>query len=121
MRKMRVLLALTVIFLVMPTAAEHMYVDTDTLYGWCRPYEVGDIGPDPLCAGYITAVIDIMADGGSIHDYRACVPDTVELSDLRDLVINELDKRPKKGHANAHIWTAGVFAHAYPCIPANGQ
>ena len=121
MQKDTTLLAVAAVLLATPAAAEHMYVDTDALHGWCKPYEVGDIGPGPLCAGYINAVADILAHGLSIHDHRACVPETVNLKDLRDLVVRDLDQRPKAGGVSAHDWVAEVLARAYPCIPANGQ
>ena len=112
---------LAVVLLATPAAAEHMYVDTDTLYGWCKPYEVGDIGPGPLCAGYINAVADILASGESIHQRQACVPHDVSLGELRNLVVGEIDKRPKGGIESAHAWVAEILASAYPCVPANGQ
>ncbi len=121
MQKKMTLLALTVVLLTAPTAtaAEHIYVDIGILYGWCKPYEVGDIGPGPLCAGYINAVADILAHAVPIHDQRACIPHTVSLNDIRNLVIKEWD--PGGGHMSAHDWVAEVLARAYPCIPANGQ
>lgn len=117
--KKTTLLALTVVLLATPATAEHIFVDTDTLYGWCKPYEVGDIGPGPLCAGYINAVADILAHAVPIHDYRACIPHTVSLNDIRNLVIKEWD--PGGSHMSAHDWVAEVLAGAYPCIPANVQ
>ena len=121
MRKNITLPALTVALLAAPAAAEHIYVDTDTLYGLCKPYEVRDIGPGPLCAGYINAVADILASGESIHQRQACVPHDVSLGDVRDLVISEIDKRLKGNIESAHAWVAEVLARAYPCVPANGQ
>ena len=121
MRKNATLLALAVVLLATPAAAEHMYVDTDTLFGWCKPYEVGDIGPGPLCAGYINGVVDILASGESIHHQRACVPHDVELNDVRNLIIGEIDKLPTGSLESAHKWVAEVMAQAYPCVAANGQ
>jgi hypothetical protein len=116
-----ILLVLTLVLLATRTAADHMYVDSQTLSGWCEPYKVGGPGPGPLCAGYINAVADILAHGVPLHDQWACVPHTVSLDDLRNLVINELEQRSDRGHKNAHIWVAEVLAGAYPCFPANGE
>jgi hypothetical protein len=121
MRKKMTLPALMVMLLATPAAAEHMYVGTDLLYGWCKPYEVGDIGPGPLCAGYIYAVADIIASGESIHQRQACVPHDVSLDDLRNLVIGEMDKHPKGSPVSAHAWVAEVLSRAYPCVPATRQ
>ncbi len=123
-----ILLVLTVVLFATSTAADHMYVDSETLSGWCEPYKVGDPGPGPLCAGYINAVVDILAHGVPLHAQWACVPHTASLDDLRNLVINELDpvvntleQRSSGDHRNAHIWVAEVLAGAYPCFPANSQ
>ena len=123
-----ILLVLTVVLFATPTAADHMYVDTETLSGWCEPYKVGDPGPGPLCAGYINGVADILAHGVPLHAQWACIPHTVSLNDLRnlifmqlDLVVNELDQDSSGGHKNAHIWVAEVLAGAYPCFPPNGE
>ena len=98
-----------------PAAADHMYVDTEILYGWCKPYEVGTSGVGALCSGYINAVADILAHGIPIHDHRACVPEQVRLVDLRDLTVKALDSRPKVGHKNAHDWVARALSEAFPC------
>ena len=47
-----------------PATADHMYVDTETLYGWCSPPEVGTSGVGPRCSGYINAVADILSETG---------------------------------------------------------
>lgn len=119
MRKPATLLALTAALLITPAAAEHTYVDTDVLYGWCKPYVIGGVSPPKLCAGYINAVADILAHGEAIHGQRACVPDTVSLSDIRDLVVGAIDGRPNEGKKSAHDWVAEVLAGAYPCAAAN--
>jgi hypothetical protein len=123
-----ILLVLTVVLLATPTAADHMYVDAQTLSGWCEPYKVGDPGPGSLCAGYINGVADILAHGVPLHAQWACIPHTVSLNDLRNLilmkldpVVSELDQSFSGGHKNAHIWVAEVLAGAYPCFPANGE
>ncbi len=123
-----ILLVLTVVLFATPTAADHMYVDTETLSGWCEPYKVGDPGPGPLCAGYINGVADILAHGVPIHAQWACIPHTVSLNELRnlifiqlDLIANESDQGSGGGHKNAHIWVAEALAGAYPCFPANGE
>ena len=123
-----ILLVLTVVLFATPTAADHMYVDTETLSGWCEPYKVGDPGPGPLCAGYINGVADILAHGVPLHAQWDCIPHTVSLNELRnlifiqlDLIANESDQGSGGGHKNAHIWVAEALAGAYPCFPANGE
>ena len=113
----RPMASLATLFALMagPAAADHMYVDTETLYGWCKPYEVGTKGVRPLCSGYVNAVADILAHGVPIHNHRACVPEQVRLVDLHDVTIKALDSRPKVGHKNAHDWVARALSEAFPC------
>ncbi len=116
MRKSMVPLATLAALVAGPAAADHMYVDTNILYGWCKPYEVGPKSVGPLCSGYINAVADILAHGVPVHDHRACVPEQVRLIDLRDLTVKALDsRRPKIGHKNAHDWVARALSEAFPC------
>ena len=98
-----------------PAAADHLYVDTELLYGWCKPYEVGTSGVGPLCSGYINAVADILAHGTPIHNHRACFPEQVSLVDLRDLTVEALGSRPKFVHKNAHDLVTRAFSEAFPC------
>ena len=114
MRKTIQGLAALATLVVMPAAADHMYVDTELLYGWCKRHEVGPSSA-PYCTGYINGVADILAHGVPIHDNRACVPEQVLLADLRDLVLEALDHRPKTAHKNAHDWVAKAIADAFPC------
>jgi hypothetical protein len=115
MRKTMMSLAAPAALAAGPAAADHMYVDTETLYGWCRPPEVGTSGVGPRCSGYINAVADILAHGIPIHDNRACVPEQIRLVDLRNLTIEALNSRPKAGHKNAHDWVARAISEAFPC------
>ena len=69
MRKSMAALAALATLVAVPVAADHMYVDTETLYGWCKPNEVGPKSA-PYCSGYINAVADILAHGVVIHDNR---------------------------------------------------
>jgi hypothetical protein len=122
MRAKSAVLALLLISLTKPATAEHIDVETKTLYGWCRPYEVGsseNIGS--LCEGYINAIADILAHGVPIHDNRACIPEHVQLADLRDLVIEALKDGPKTSSKAAHDWTARAISQAFPCRHSNNR
>ncbi len=115
MRTKATVLVLLLILPVKPAAADHFYVDIETLYGWCRPYEVGSESIGSLCEGYINAIADILAHGLPIHDNRACIPAYVELGDLRDVVIEALKDAPKTDSKVAHDWVAKAISEAYPC------
>jgi hypothetical protein len=115
MRKKTAVLALLLMALAKPAAADHFHLDIETLQGWCRPYEVGSESVGSLCAGYLNAILDILAHGVPVHDSRACIPDHVELGDLRDLVIEALKDAPKPGSGVAHDWVARAISEAFPC------
>jgi len=115
MRKKTAILALLLVSLTKPATADHFYVDIKTLYGWCRPYEVGSESIGSLCEGYLNAIADILAHGVPIHDNRACIPAYVELGDLRDVVIEALKDAPKTDSKVAHDWVAKAISEAFPC------
>ncbi len=115
MQKKAVVLAILLVSPTMPAAADHFYVDIKTLYGWCRPYEVGSESIGSLCEGYLNAIADILAHGVPIHDNRACVPEHAQLADLRDLVIEALNDAPKTDFTAAHDWVARAISEAFPC------
>lgn len=115
MRKSIASLAMVSTLMTVPAVADHMYVDTEILYGWCKPYEIGTAGIGGLCSGYINGVADILAHKIPIHGQRACVPEQMKLSDLRDITVKALADRPKVGHKNAHDWVARAISEAFPC------
>jgi len=119
MRRITGALALLLVLLARPTAADHFFVSMNTLYGWCKPYAVGDESLGGLCEGYLNAIADILADGQPIHDNRACIPDDVTLVDLRNVVIKGLDDAPDSRAMDAHNWSAKAIARAYPCKAAS--
>ena len=98
-----------------PAYAEHRYVDTETLYGWCEPYALGNASVGRLCAGYISAISDILSHNISIHEHRACIPEHVTLFDLRAVVVKTFESRPKDADKDGHDWVAQAFAENYPC------
>jgi hypothetical protein len=114
MRKMAVQ-ALILISLSRLAAADHFHLDVKTLDGWCRPYKVGSESLGSLCEGYLNAILDILAHGVPVHNSRACIPDHVELGELRDLVIEALKVAPKPGSEVAHDWVAKAISEAFPC------
>ncbi len=115
MRIKTAVLALLLMALAKPAVADNFYIDTETLQGWCRPYEVGSESVGSLCEGYLNAILDILAHGVPVHDSRACIPDHVKLGDLRDLVIEALKDAPKPGSGVAHDWVARAISKAFPC------
>ncbi len=115
MRIKTAVLALLLTALAKPAAADNFYIDTETLHGWCRPYEVGSESVGSLCEGYLNAIADILAHGLPIHDNRACIPDHTPLGELRGIVIEALSNGPTTDTEVAHDWAAKAIAEAFPC------
>jgi Rap1a immunity proteins len=115
LQKKTAVLALLLMSLTKPAAAGHFHLDVETLYGWCRPYEVGGESVGSLCEGYLNAIIDVLAHDIPIHDNLACIPAEVELGELRDIVIETLKDAPKTDPGNAHDWVARAISEAFPC------
>lgn len=109
------MLAILVPLVVTPAAASHVHVDTETLNGWCQPYEGGTSGSEVRCNGYISSVADTLARGVPVHSHRACIPKDVPMVYLSILIIAALENRPEDGHMNARGWVARVLAEAFPC------
>jgi hypothetical protein len=109
------LLVILVPLAVTPAAADHVHVDTETLNGWCRPYEAGTSGGEARCIGYINSVANTLARGVTVHDHRACIPEDVPMIYLRTLTITALENRPEDGHMGARDWVAQVLSEAFPC------
>ena len=101
--------------MAVPAYADHRYVDTETLYGWCKPRDVSNPSVGHYCAGYISAMADVVAHNHSIHEHRACVPEHVNLADLRSIVVTLLENRPKDADKDGHDWVAMAFAEKFPC------
>ncbi len=106
------LLAILVPLVVTPAAASHVHVDTETLNGWCQPYEAGS---EARCNGYINGVANTLARGIPVHGHRACIPGDVPMVYLRIVTVTVLDDRTKDGHMNARDWVARVLSEAFPC------
>lgn len=99
-----------------PAYADHYVpIDREILYGWCKPYALGDSGVGHLCAGYISAISDIFNNGLSIDGYRACIPEHVSLINLRAVVFERLENRPKNADEPGYDWVVQALALHYPC------
>jgi hypothetical protein len=106
---------LALALLAQSAVADRFYVSINTLYGWCKPYEIGEPSIGSLCEGYLNAIADILSDGTSIHGSRACIPEGVELIEIRDVVLGTIDNAPDTRGMGAHGWVAQAIASAYPC------
>src|SRR5438067_1375181 len=68
-----------------------------------------------FCLGYIAAMGDAMGHGASIEGFRACPVVGVEIGQLKDIVINALQRNPAERHHSAEGLVASALAGAFPC------
>jgi len=67
------------------------------------------------CRGYIGAVVDILVDGNTVYDHRACPPPGENREILIKVVKAWLDRHPEALKQKASVATAQALAEAYPC------
>ena len=73
-----------------------------------KPYELG------IARGYIGAVADIGA-GEPVNGFLFCVPATVKLEQLGDVVRDWLDRHPESRNYAGKGVVGAALADAYPC------
>lgn len=111
-----VLLPCMIRFMAAPAYADHHpIIDRETLYGWCKPYAAGPETVGKLCAGYLFAISDLFTHKISVGGRRACIPEHVTLTQLRGVVFERLENRPKELDAPGYDWVVQAFADSYPC------
>jgi hypothetical protein len=68
-----------------------------------------------FCAGHIAGVADAMTSYGGLGEYRACIPDRVQVGQAVEVVIQNLRVNPSKRHLTASSLTAEALTEAFPC------
>ena len=71
------------------------------------------------CVGYIAAVLDTMSNAfltaGSVTAQKLCVPENVQLSQLKDTVQLWLRDHPEKRHLAASFLVFQALKEKFPC------
>ena len=97
---------------------DRAFLDGNALLTRCT-----DAGPVEVeCIGYVEGIADAMAaiqaHDGSLQGSRACIPDTVLSTQVRDIVTRFLREHPELRHVSAASVVAHALAEAFPCPPA---
>ncbi len=110
---------LTLLILSFAPPANAQPVNGQVLYGWCyAPYaNVFQESVNPVCAGYVSAIADVLSDNNAVDGRRACIAPSVPVRQLRDVVIAYMQARPEGETESAAQLTAGALADAFPCAP----
>jgi hypothetical protein len=105
------------VFLFPTTAAAQVITDGESLRKRCGTFQIIMPSSGLGCRGYIGAVLDIMADGNAVYEYRACPPHDEEREALIIAVKSWLDRHPNSLNRRASAVTAQALAETYPCAP----
>jgi len=118
MRGVLVFLAVLVWWGASPAYAEsRVAVDGTTLYGWCKT-TTGGLPSEPVagyCAGFINGVVGVHGEKTTIYGYRACLPLSVTIRELRTIVVKWLEDRPEEWRLVAHGLVGRALSEAFPC------
>jgi hypothetical protein len=112
------LVILAVALSVTRSGAQIQNLSGNNLYRFCTA-DASDAslawGSASLCMGCITAIRDIMADGNPLFGKTACIPATVDMGQMVDIVKNEIHSHPERRHLSAVILVSRAFADDFPC------
>lgn len=108
---------LTLVILSFATPAQAKPVNGQVLYGWCyAPYaKVFGEGVNPVCAGYISAIADVLSGDDAVNGRRACIPPETKVHRLREVVVAYLQAHPGEDSNPAADLSAKALANAFPC------
>ena len=87
------------------------YLTGDDLFDWCRA------SSHDGCWGYVSGIADAMSVAGAGLGRRACIPDSVRISQAADIVQRFLLGHPEQRHFAAPGLVARALADAFPCPP----
>jgi Rap1a immunity proteins len=105
---------LAVAFAIVSMGKAHaVFLDGDTLRGWCTSEDAGD---QAACLGYVVGVADVLisADGGEPAQSEACIP-AVETTQVVDVAKRYLESHRQAGDTAASDQVARALSEAFPC------
>ncbi len=98
-------------------ADSRIAVAGDELYSWCKTTR-GGLPNEPVgvyCAGFLNGIVDVHGEKTTIYGHRACLPLSVTVRRLREIVVTWLEDHPDKLHLVAHGLVGEALSEAFPC------
>ena len=74
-----------------------------------------DTAAEGACLNYIAGIADAMSSHGALFRAKACVPDVVQIYQLRDVVVGFLRDHPELRQQVGAQLVAAAFQLSYPC------
>ncbi len=75
----------------------------------------GDVGKRFACTGYIAGVADTIDASHSVPGLPACVPERVELGQVKDAVVHYLEQHPEQRTDSAAVLVMTAISDAWHC------
>ncbi len=104
------------LLVLLPTGAQSQIVtDGVSLKQRCASIQLSLPTAGLGCRGYIAAVADILRDGNTIYNYRACPPPSVKREAMVKTVKVWLTSHPGDLRQRASVLVARALSESYPC------
>ncbi len=87
------------------------------LYGWCKATS-GGLPSEPVgvyCAGFLNGIVDVHGEKTAIYGHRTCLPLSITIRQMRDIVVKWLEDHPEKLQLLAHGLVGEALSEAFPC------
>lgn len=85
--------------------------------GGVRPLP-GGLPTEPVgsyCAGFINGVVDVHGEKTTIYGYRACLPLSITVRQMREIVVRWLEEHREKHDLIAHGLVGEALSESFPC------
>lgn len=125
-KTLAVMVMLVLAGMVDASPARADFYDGNRLYRHCTASQSSATyyQEDANCIGYIAGAYDGIMTGGLTaavywnlpdHQYPLCVPDNVDLGQIRDVVIKYLRENPSDRHHSASLIVFWALIKVFPC------
>lgn len=103
--------------IVAPSPANATFKDGNALYSDCtaKPNSSTYYQSDAYCMGYILGVTDTLTTMRIINKRNSCIPENVTAGQIRDIVLQYLQRTPEKRHLPADYLVLSAINSAFNC------
>lgn len=100
--------------------ANATFKDGNALYSDCsaKPNDSTYYQSDAYCLGYILGVTDTLATMRIMNKRNHCIPENVTAGQIRDIVLQYLQRTPEKRHLPADFLVLSAINLAFNCSEA---
>ncbi len=114
MKRIRLLLTVAIGAVAMLPSKGHALTGNE-IYSMCKVGPINELNEHLVCAGYLTAVSDMLANRNVVNGFVACIPNTLGNGQGKDVVVKWLRDNPQVRHYPALSLVAQAWSEAFPC------